>query len=169
MWVNMYVLTKLGRLHCTHQDISFEEWQCQWSDICACVCEDWWASVWQQPYCGEWESEDGGRIRGRNVLAPSCSQVNIDTALADTAPAVPINHFQWTHTNAPAHTLAQAESQTTHGGKKKYNQSFKVIQKHEAFGQVGGGRREMYLPDVHVDVKLGLPWLAILKLQVSLV
>lgn len=114
MWVNMCVLTNLGRLHCTHQDISVEKWQCQCTDSCVCVREDWWACVWQQPYCGEREGWHGGRIWGRSVVAPSSSQVNIDTAWADTAPTALINHFQWTHTNTLRHTQAQARRRTSH-------------------------------------------------------
>lgn len=33
----MYVLTNLGRLHCTHQGISVEKWPCQRRDECECV------------------------------------------------------------------------------------------------------------------------------------
>lgn len=69
MWVNMCVLTNLGRLHCTHQDISVEKWQCQWSDSCVCVwglmspsltaailwserrMEGWREEQWEE-YCG---------------------------------------------------------------------------------------------------------------------
>lgn len=56
----------------------------------------------------------GGRNRGRSIVAPSSSQVNIDTAWADTVPEALINHFQWTHTNTLTHTQAQAERKTTH-------------------------------------------------------
>lgn len=62
-WICVF-LTNLGRLHCTHQDISVEKWQCQWSDSCVCVCEDWWACAWQQPYCGARE-KDGGVEGGK--------------------------------------------------------------------------------------------------------
>lgn len=43
--------------------------------------------------------KDGGRNSGRSIVAPSSSQVNIDTAWADTAPEALINHFQWSDTN----------------------------------------------------------------------
>lgn len=34
-----------------------------------CVFEDWWACIWQQPYCREREGWDKGKIRGE-VLKP---------------------------------------------------------------------------------------------------
>lgn len=35
----MYVLTNLGRLHCTHQGIGVEKWRCQRRDWCEFACE----------------------------------------------------------------------------------------------------------------------------------
>lgn len=59
----------------------------------------------------------GGGRNGGSVVAPSSSQVNIDTVWADTAPEALISHIQWTHTNK--HTSSSRENNHTHRNTKK--------------------------------------------------
>lgn len=109
----MCVLTNLGRLHCTHQDIRVEKWQCLLSDSCVCVRGLMGPSLTAAILWREREGwRDGGSNRGRSSVAPSSSQVNIDTAWADTVPAALINHFHWTQTNTHTHT--HVARKTTH-------------------------------------------------------
>lgn len=95
----MYVLTNLGRLHCTHQGIIDEKWECQWRHECELVFErarvrmDGAQSDSSHIVQGEkTERVEGGSEEER--CSPTSSQVNIDTALEDTAPAALITHFQ---------------------------------------------------------------------------
>lgn len=66
----------------------------------------------------EEREKDVGRNRGRSTVVPSSSQVNIDTAWADTVPEALINHFQWTHTNTFTHTYRLKQRRTTHTANK---------------------------------------------------
>lgn len=52
--------------------------------------------------------------QGRSIVAPSSSQVNIDTAWADTEPEALINHLQWTHTNTHTHAHVVRRTINTH-------------------------------------------------------
>lgn len=95
----MYVLTNLGRLHCTHQGISLEKWQCQGRDECELVheCARVRIDGAKSDSSHIVQEEKTKRVAGgsgEERSSPTSSQVNIDIALEDTAPAVLISHFQ---------------------------------------------------------------------------
>lgn len=93
------------------------------TSVCACECVRIDGKECDSSHIAVREiKKDGERIRGRSVAAPSSSQVNIDTALADTAPAVLINHLHWTYIyiSRHAHRPSQREGPTRIAKQYKY-------------------------------------------------
>lgn len=95
----MYVLTNLRRLHCTHQGISVEKWQCQRGDECEFVheCARVRIDGAESDSSHIVQEEKTKRVvggLGEERFSPTSSQVNIDIALEDTVPAELISHFQ---------------------------------------------------------------------------